>query len=773
MRAPPATRHVECSVFFDQILALLPASFAPNRLIANCRERFQRVCLAPFSQFEHWLLQRHFSDECGFDWPSLRSRDPARAMRQPKSDFKPPIPTDVSAAQHVTRAMGMTHPFALEPALEKDLQFAIERNVELQLDLQAERDLSYNCLRDVSRALQPLDDWLLQHRHVAHVAGMRPAFVAALVILLRWPDKTLPQCLANGFPLVGPIPPSGIFRPIEPRPEPLVPLLGSDAAAYVDSLEADTRLHPSADIILSESLKEQKLGLLGPFQPRAYFDKLYGHGLWRPLKRHTVHQGDKERPIDDGKAGRHNECSQLSETIVNQRPDFPVAVLRAWFSAAVRKFHPASAAQEHVLQSQLSRMTILAGTEDLWKGYRQNHPTREHMAVNIITFVHPGCGKRVYAQLFGLPFGLASAVNQFNRAPQLITATLRRVLLLVGGHYFDDSIQFEVDRLAGSHKRLFARLLQMFGVVVSHAKRQHMTVMPRFLGMVTDFSQVHTSGHITLHGCPDTVERAKAMLEGFLQTRKVTSGQAAKARGVLNWLEMSLLGRPLTAAFAGLIARQYYESTDSLTPALQGCIECLLLAFNTVPARSVPLFPRHEAPLLIYTDASTEAPNDTGCRIGFWIMDRGLVHVSSVDVPTSALSQWLARKTYINLLELLAAPILATCAPQLLRGRDVLWFIDNQAALAALVRSASSAQDISQLALFTGVAFTRLRCNPWYEWIPSRQNPSDPLSRSGLQDPHVREQLASGNWKHLVLQPQWFSLAPDLVAVSRLISALG
>ena len=403
-------------------------------------------------------------------------------MRQPKSDFKPPIPTDVSAAQHVTRAMGMTHPFALEPALEKDLQFAIERNVELQLGLQAERDLSYNCLRDVSRALQPLDDWLLQHRHVAHVAGMRPAFVAALVVLLRWPDKTLPQCLANGFLLVGTIPPSGIFRPIEPRPEPLVPLLGSDAAAYVDSLEADTRLHPSADIILSESLKEQKLGLLGPFQPRAYFDKLYGHGLWRPLKRHTVHQGDKERPIDDGKAGRHNECSQLSETIVNQRPDFPVAVLRAWFSAAGRKIHPVSAAQEHVLQSQLSRMTILAGTEDLWKGYRQNHPTREHMAVNIITFVHPGCGKRVYAQLFGLPFGL------------------------VGGHYFDGSIQFEVDRLAGSHKRLFTRLLQMFGGVVSHAKRQHMTVMPRFLGMVTDFF----AGSHTLHGCPDTVERAKA-----------------------------------------------------------------------------------------------------------------------------------------------------------------------------------------------------------------------------------------------------------------------
>ena len=43
----------------------------------------------------------------------------------------------------------------------------------------------------------------------------------------------------------------------------------------------------------------------------------------------------------------------LSETIVNQRPDFPVAVLRAWFSAAVRKVHPVSAAQEHVAVAAL------------------------------------------------------------------------------------------------------------------------------------------------------------------------------------------------------------------------------------------------------------------------------------------------------------------------------------------------------------------------------------------------------------------------------------
>ena len=148
--------------------------------------------------------------------------------------------------------------------------------------------------------------------------------MAACVSILQWPDRGLPMCLCHGFPLIGSIPASGIFRAVEPDPAPTVPLLGRDAELFVDKLEFDLRVHPSSSVILEESLKEQELGLLGPFQSREFFDGLYGVGRWRPLKRHTVHQHGKERPIDDGKAGRHNACTQLHEAIVNQRPDFPL-----------------------------------------------------------------------------------------------------------------------------------------------------------------------------------------------------------------------------------------------------------------------------------------------------------------------------------------------------------------------------------------------------------------------------------------------------------------
>ena len=60
---------------------------------------------------------------------------------------------------------------------------------------------------------------------------------------------------------------------------------------------------------------------------------------------------------------------------------------------------------------------VVVGADDFWKGYRQNHVTQAHEAVNIITLAHPTSKSRVYAQLYGMPFGLASAVNQFNRAP--------------------------------------------------------------------------------------------------------------------------------------------------------------------------------------------------------------------------------------------------------------------------------------------------------------------------------------------------------------------
>ena len=80
--------------------------------------------------------------------------------------------------------------------------------------------------------------------------------------------------------------------------------------------------------------------------------------------------------------------------------------------------------------------------------------------MSVVTFAHPHTKQRVYSQLCGLPFGLASAVVQFNKAPQVLTATLRRVLFLVCGHYFDDMLSLSTRRWPVTPKlSSFARCL--------------------------------------------------------------------------------------------------------------------------------------------------------------------------------------------------------------------------------------------------------------------------------------------------------------------------
>ena len=81
--------------------------------------------------------------------------------------------------------------------------------------------------------------------------------------------------------------------------------------------------------------------------------------------------------------------------------------------------------------------------------------------------------------------------------------------VLVGGHYFDDSIQFEYADLAAQTKLLYVRFLRLFGVEISHGKRQLMTPTPKFLGQLTDFSSILSNFTIQMEGAPGTIQKAK------------------------------------------------------------------------------------------------------------------------------------------------------------------------------------------------------------------------------------------------------------------------
>ena len=124
------------------------------------------------------------------------------------------------------------------------------------------------------------------------------------------------------------------------------------------------------------------------------------------------------------------------------------------------------------------------------------------------------------------------------------------------------------------------------------------------------------------------------------------------------------------------------------------------------------------------------------------------------------------KSNYINLGELVAGPICCSVFGPLLENEDVVWFVDNTSALSALIRRASSTEDLNTLALVFGLSMTALRARVWFEYIQSASNPSDVLSRKAWGDLDVQQRLASGEWTRVdaVVPWQTFSIAqvPDL-----------
>ena len=91
--------------------------------------------------------------------------------------------------------------------------------------------------------------------------------------------------------------------------------------------------------------------------------------------------------------------------------------------------------------------------------------------------------------------------------------------------------------------------------------------------------------------------------------------------------------------------------------------------------------------------------------------------------------------TYIAQLELMM--VLATlleCGEKLRLARGV-FFIDNTAALMALVRGRSNQPALDHMALLIHLALFVLRSKVYFEWAESKANWADGISRLGINDP--------------------------------------
>ena len=653
------------------------------------------------------------------------------------------IPRGVGPERHAELASQLAHPFAADAPIERDLRFAVEANVRIGLNIRRCRRRRLRVLEKIAAATAELDEHLRSRRPVSldGVPGPAPMLVAVMVTLLRWPDRKLPQCLATGFGLAGEIIPADIYRPCIPKQVgapvdlPLgTTLSGPTAASFVDELEADRRPHPQAQIIYDLTLAEVAEGLAEPPTDRAGMDKRFGFGGWRPLPRHVIWQAGKWRPIDDGKRSLTNAMTTVSESLVCIPPEFLLLVIRAFVST--------SCSVAGTIPEWATGMKF--ATEDWWKGFRQLAPRAEDRGLAVVAFQDPVQGRWLYSALRGLPFGLGAAVNQFNRLPALATALARRVLYVMMGHYVDDNAGVELEQLGGSAQECFIRMMEILGVRLSPSKRQEMTCMAAFLGHIHDLSRLRTDRAIAYGPKHTTRDNMEALITQAIERFRLSSGEAAKLRGIATWLDSGLAGRCCRGAMTALTARQYWEEETWLTDNLHQCLLYLLAAARCAPDRVVRLFDEQLPPVIVYTDAADEKGQ---AKLGGIAYRAGhKPQALTLVAPPWLRATWGGQATVINQAELAAVPIMVASMPEVFQGRDIIWFIDNTSAESALIKAGSPTETMCRPALRAAAMLAGLGSRVWFEHVPSKDNPADVLSRDAMMDAAVKSKIETGEW---------------------------
>ena len=167
--------------------------------------------------------------------------------------------------------------------------------------------------------------------------------------------------------------------------------------------------------------------------------------------------------------------------------------------------------------------------------------------------------------------------------------------------------------------------------------------------------------------------------------------------------------------------------------ALQYVVQVL----EVVPPRSVYLKTPSRRPMLLWTDAEYIEGRPIG--MGYVLKEQLNPKPSEVVGAACTLSeevfrQFLLKKQHIAQGEAFVPYVALYHETARIANCDMIWFVDNIAAAVALIKGASTKEDIMMTTVAIHVLLTKHRIRVWIEYVESASNPSDGLSRDGVQD---------------------------------------
>ena len=275
------------------------------------------------------------------------------------------------------------------------------------------------------------------------------------------------------------------------------------------------------------------------------------------------------------------------------------------------------------------------------------------------------------------------------------------------------------------------------------------------LGLINDLTRWGQKHTFRLTPRPGKVEQLLAQLSLLCQLTETGVDEVASLAGGLmflttgcyekssrggyqalhHWIREACGGRPHVAK-SGIIS----DITEGLRISMEFFNHILK---NTDPVVLAPM-QRAKVCKVLYSDAEwSERPypltiqEDGHCGthstgMGAIVFAKPQAYAFCGEAPDRIVKSLLHRQTEIIALELLAVAGALSTFRDIIAGRDIIVFCDNQSVCAALTKGASKALDIQFFATAFRTLCQEFRCCQLIEWIPTDANPADSLSRIGL-----------------------------------------
>ena len=635
------------------------------------------------------------------------------------------LPDGLGPEHHLTVAKAVTHPSARPPSLPKHVEKALEFQAHSSGYLIALRSTILGKLKVLASLCETENRVIANatHEYIRKVVEKRNvAFMREVTLICSGLDVNLFVDYVFGLPMLGWARHSPVMvqrsseMPRAERPSP--------EEVATENAEVLKRAKPSYsrklyELAWAKTKKEfESFSMVGPYHSLAQLPP----GLPRLLNRFGIlemHGGATEescRVIDDGKARGHNADSANTAAHRPADLDLLVAICRA-----VVMLFP--------------REPLSGFPSDFKSAYRQVTSDPLQALDFVIASWDTDANRQVFFMAATQIFGSGNAPLNFTRYADFCCRALASLFAIPAVHCVDDVIDIEIQRFIASSFACWRAFAVLCGWDVPDEKSPPPSQFFRALGAMLDF-RAHPDGPLLLRPAEDRVEALTKTLLSCLDQQRLSPSLAGKLYGKLMFMSSQYYGR-LGRALLRAFSRRQHENRSLLNPQILAAIDFWVRNMRNLRPREVPVC-LNEAPLFIsYSDGEGET---AGVGVALWFPN-GSAIAGFMHLPEQVRQVWSRAATcgeHYDIFEIEAvgpALVLHNWGHLIPDGSLWLHFIDNDAALATLVKGSSSVLSGEVITAHTHSLISRSGLWPWFDRVASKDNPVDQLSRGKPEGP--------------------------------------